>query len=236
MMNMKFSCYLLEFRKRLIRCLLVLLSIFFGLLYFANDIFTYLAKPLLYYLPAEHGMIATHILSPVFVPLELTFYVALFCTVPVMFYQCWSFVTPALYAHEKRLIWPLLFISISLFYVGVMFAYFVIFPLLFGFLTQSAPIGVQIAPDIAEYLLFSLKFLFIFGMIFEVPVITIILIKSGVVTRERFIQLRPYMIVAAFIMGMLLTPPDVVSQIMVAIPLWLLFELGILLSPLFVRK
>ncbi len=235
-MNMKIFCYLLEFRKRLIRCLLVFFSVFFGLLYVANDVFTYLAKPLLYYLPAGHGLIATHILSPIFVPLELTFYLALFCTVPVVFYQCWNFVTPALYAHEKRLIWPLLFISISLFYVGVFFAYFIIFPLLFGFLTQSVPVGVQIAPDIAQYLLFSLKFLFIFGMIFEVPVITIVLIKSGVVSRERLTELRPYIIVAAFIIGMLLTPPDVVSQIIVAIPLWLLFELGILLSPLFVRK
>src|SRR5580692_9198485 len=121
-MNMKISCYLLEFRKRLIRCLLVFFSVFFSLLYFANDVFTYLAKPLLYYLPAGHGLIATHILSPIFVPLELTFYLALFCTVPAVLYQCWSFVTPALYAHEKRLIWPLLFISISLFYVGVVFA------------------------------------------------------------------------------------------------------------------
>jgi sec-independent protein translocase protein TatC len=235
-MHMKLSCYLIEFRKRLIRCLLVFLSIFFGLLYVANDIFTYLAKPLLHYLPAEHGLIATHILSPIFVPLELTFFLALFCTIPMVFYQCWSFITPALYAHEKRLIWPLLLISISLFYIGVVFAYFVIFPLLFGFLTQSVPLGVQIAPDIAQYLLFSLKFLFVFGMVFEVPVITIVLIKSGAVTRERLIQLRPYIIVAAFIMGMLLTPPDVVSQVVVAIPLWLLFELGILLSPFFVRK
>lgn len=236
MMNMKLLCYLVEFRKRLIRCLLVFLGIFFSLLYFANDIFTYLAQPLLYYLPAGHGLIATHILSSVFVPLELTFFLALFCTVPMVFYQCWSFITPALYPHERRLIWPLLLISIGLFYVGVVFAYFVIFPLLFGFLTQSVPVGVQISPDIAQYLLFSLKFLFTFGMVFEVPVITIVCIKSGVVARERLIQLRPYIIVAAFIIGMLLTPPDVVSQIIVAIPLWLLFELGILLSPLFVRK
>ncbi len=233
---MTFLPHLIEFRKRLIRCLIVFLGIFFSLLYVANDTFTCLAKPLLHYLPKGHGLIATNIVSPVFVPLELTFFLALFCTMPVVFYQCWSFIAPALYVHEKRLIWPLLLISTGLFYAGVVFAYFVIFPLLFGFLTQTVPVGVQLSPDIAQYLLFSLKFLFIFGMIFEVPVIMMILIKLGLVTRERLIKLRPYMIVAAFILGMLLTPPDVLSQIIVAVPLWLLFELGVLLSPMFVRK
>lgn len=228
--------YLVEFRKRLMRCLLVFLSIFFGLLYFANTLFTCLAKPLLYYLPSGHGLIATHILSPIFVPFELSFFLALFFTVPTVLYQSWSFVAPALYPNEKRLIWPLLLISTSLFYMGVAFAYFIILPLLFGFLTQSVPAGVQLSPDITQYLLFSLKFLFIFGIIFEVPVVTIVCIWSGVIRRERLIQRRPYIIVGAFIIGMLLTPPDVVSQIVVAIPLWLLFELGILLSPLFVHN
>ncbi len=228
--------YLIEIRKRLIRCLIVFFGIFFSLCYAANDVFTYLAKPLLHCLPVGHHLIAIHILSSIFVPLELTFFLALFCTIPLVFHQCWSFVTPALYSHEKRLIWPLLLISMGLFYIGVIFAYFVIFPLLFKFLIQSPPVGVQISPDIAQYLLFALKFLFTFGMIFEVPVITIVLITSGVVAREKLIELRPYIIVAAFIIGMLLTPPDVVSQIMVAIPLWLLFELGILLSPLFGEK
>lgn len=227
--------YLVEFRKRIIRCLWIFLAIFFISLYFANDLFAYLAKPLLFYLPAGHGLIATNILSPIFVPFELTFFLALFFSIPIMLHQCWSFIAPALYPNEKRLIWPLLFISMCLFYSGVAFAYFIIFPLLFSFLTQTAPVGVQVSPDIAQYLVFSLKLFLIFGVIFEVPVVTIILIGSKVVTRERLIQLRPYIIVSAFVIGMLLTPPDVVSQTLVAVPLWLLFELGILLSPLFVR-
>lgn len=227
--------YLMEFRKRLIRCLVVLLVVFIGLLYFSNNFFTYLAKPLLRYLPIGQGLIATDILSPIVVPFELSFILALFLTIPIILHQVWSYVTPALYPNERRLLWPLLWMSILLFYTGVVFAYFVIFPFLFGFIASTAPVGVQVSPDIAQYLSFSIKLLFVFGIIFEVPIITIILICSGLTTRTQLIQWRSYVIVSAFVIGMLLTPPDVVSQIVVAIPLWFLFEVGIVLAPLFMR-
>jgi sec-independent protein translocase protein TatC len=189
--------------------------------------------PLLKNLPQGHGLIATNIVAPFFVPFELTFVVSLFISVPFFLYQLWGFIAPALYQHERRLVWPLLFISTLLFYLGIAFAYFVIFPLIFGFLTQTAPRGVIVSPDISQYLDFTLKLFFIFGGIFEVPVATVLLIWSGITTRERLIKFRPYAIVSAFIIGMLLAPPDVLSQTLLAVPLWLLFEVGIFLGKFF---
>jgi sec-independent protein translocase protein TatC len=225
--------FLVELRKRVLRSLLCLSVIFLVLLYFANDLYTLLALPLLKHLPHGQGLIATNIVASFFVPVELTFVLSLFLSVPYFLYQFWVFIAPALYAHERHLLWPLLLISTLLFYVGIAFAYFVILPLLFAFLTKSAPTGVFMMPDISLYLDFTLKLFVTFGAIFEVPIVTIVVIWTGITTREALIKARPYVIVGAFIVGMLLSPPDVLSQILLAVPLCLLFELGLLLSPFF---
>lgn len=225
--------FLIEFRKRLIISLFALAIIFAILFYFANDTYTLLALPLLKHMPHGQGLIATNIVAPFFVPFELTFVLAMFLAVPIFLYQLWAFTAPALYQHERRLIWPLLFISVCLFYLGVAFAYFVIFPIMFHFLMQTAPQGVVVSPDISQYLDFTLKLFFIFGGIFEVPVVTILLIWTGVVTREKLIHMRPYAIISAFVIGMLLGPPDVLSQTLLAVPLWLLYELGIFVAGFF---
>jgi sec-independent protein translocase protein TatC len=225
--------FLTELRKRLIISLIAL-GIIFGVLFcFANTLYTWLALPLLKALPKGHGLISTTITGPFLVPFEFTFVTALFVAVPFFLYQLWAFVAPALYLHERRLVWPLLFISIMLFYAGVAFAYFIIFPLLFVFFTRTVPVGVMFSPDISHYLDFTLQLFFIFGVIFEVPVITVLVISSGVFSREKLISLRRYVIVGAFIIGMLLGPPDVLSQIMLALPLWLLFEVGLFCSVFF---
>lgn len=227
--------FLIELRRRLIHCVLLLLILFCGLIYFANQLYTLLALPLLKFLPHHQGLIAINIAAPLFVPYELTFVSSIFLGVPFFLYQLWRFIAPALYKKEKRLLWPLLFGSTFLFYGGMSFAYFVVLPILFRLLTHTAPIGVMVSPDMTEYLNFTLKFLFIFGVIFEVPIIIIFLIWSGIVTRVQLQKFRPYMIVGAFIVGMLLAPPDVLSQTLVAIPLCVLFEMGMLFS-LFFRK
>ncbi len=222
--------FLIELRKRLLNCLVALIIVFGVLLYFANDLYTLLALPLLKHLPQGHGLIATNVVAPFFVPFELTFVVTLFICVPVFLYQLWAFVAPALYKHERRWVWPLLLLSTLLFYFGIAFAYLVIFPILFKFFTQTAPQGVMVSPDISQYLDFTLKLFFIFGMMFEVPVAIILLIWSGITSREYLIKMRPYAVIAAFIIGMLLAPPDVLSQTLLAVPLWLLFEVGIFLA------
>ncbi len=233
--NSELMHYFIEFRKRMLTCLLILAALFLGLLYFANNLYTLLALPLLKHLPHGQGLIATDVVAPFFVPFELTFVVAAVLGVPLFLYQLWAFIAPALYLRERKLIWPLLLVSTILFYVGLAFAYFVIFPLIFGFLTHQAPRGVQVSPDISQYLDFTLKLFLIFGIIFEVPVVTVVLIWTGVVSRERLIKFRPYAIVSAFVIGMLLAPPDVMSQTLLAIPLWLLFEAGLLLAYFFVK-
>lgn len=234
--NVALIQYIIEFRKRLLKCLCVLLIVFGILFYFANPIYTIIARPLLKHLPKDYGLIATNIVSPFFVPFELTFVAAIFFCVPFFLYQLWAFIAPALYQHERKLIWPLLCISTLLFYLGVAFAYFIIFPILFTFLTHSAPAGVRVSPDIGQYLDFTLKLFLVFGIIFEVPVITVLFIWTGISSRETLVNMRPYAIVSAFIIGMLFAPPDVISQTLLAIPLWLLFETGILLSRFFVKN
>jgi sec-independent protein translocase protein TatC len=225
--------FLTELRRRLLYSLVFLGVVFAILVYFANDLYTVLALPLLKHLPHGQGLIATNVVASFFVPVELAFVLSLFLAVPYFLYQFWVFIAPALYTHERHLLWPLLLISTLLFYVGIAFAYFVILPLLFGFLTSAAPKGVAVMPDISAYLDFALKLFFTFGLVFEVPVVTIVLVWSGITTREALIKARPYVIVGAFIVGMLLAPPDVLSQTLLAVPLWLLFELGLFLSPLF---
>jgi sec-independent protein translocase protein TatC len=226
--------FLVEIRSRLIYSLIFLFLIFSVLLYFANSLYTLLALPLLKFLPQGH-LIATQIVSPFFVPFKLALLASVLIAMPFFLYQLWAFVSPALYGHERKIIWPFLFASAFLFYSGIAFAYFVIFPMLFRFLARVAPEGVMISPDITEYLDFATKLLLVFGGLFEIPMIMVLLVSMKIVTRARFIKMRSYAIVGAFIIAMLLAPPDVLSQTLLAIPIWLLYEAGILLAR-FVEK
>jgi len=219
--------YLIELRKRLMLSLIVLAALFLITCYFANVLYHWLALPLLRQLSHEQHLIATNMISAFFTPVEFAFYVAVFLAVPFFIYHGWAFVSPALYPKEKRVIWPLLFCSIGLFYLGIAFAYFVVFPLIFAFLAHAAPEGVQVLPDINIYLEFTLKLFLVFGVIFEVPIIVIALVKAKIVSREKLIHIRPYVIVGSFVVGMLLAPPDVLSQTLVALPLWWLYEVGV---------
>ncbi|AFU19596.1 twin-arginine translocase subunit TatC [Actinobacillus suis] len=222
--------HLVELRNRLLRSFICVLVVFCALVYWANDIYTLLATPLTENLPAGATMIATNVATPFFTPIKLTGVVAVFLSVPFILYQIWAFVAPALYKHEKRLIYPLLVSSTLLFYLGVAFAYYVVFPLVFGFLTSTAPEGVQMATDISSYLDFVLTIFLAFGICFEVPVAIILLCWSGVTSANELREKRPYIIVAAFVIGMLLTPPDIFSQTLLAIPMCLLFEVGLFFS------
>lgn len=220
--------HLIELRNRLLRCLVFVLVVFCALVYWANDIYTLLATPLTSNLPEGATMIATNVATPFFTPIKLTIVTSIFLSVPYILYQIWAFVAPALYQTEKRLIYPLLVSSTILFYAGVAFAYYVVFPLVFGFLTSTAPEGVQMATDISSYLDFVLTIFMAFGICFEVPVAIILLCWAGITTPEDLKAKRPYIIVAAFVIGMLLTPPDVFSQTLLAIPMCLLFEIGVI--------
>lgn len=228
--------HLVELRNRLLRIVLFVLVMFLGASPFANEIYTYLSGPLLKHLPENSTMIAIDVASPFFTPFKLALVVSVFASMPVILYQFWGFVAPGLYRHEKKLIFPLLFGSTVLFFLGVAFAYFVVFPLIFGFLTAAAPEGVAVMTDIAKYLDFVLTLFFAFGIAFEVPILTLVLIGSGIVSRENLADKRPYVIVGAFVVGMFLTPPDAISQTLLAVPIWLLFESGLLLARIFVRK
>lgn len=221
--------FLIELRRRFLAYFLVVAVVFLVLLLFANQLYTLLALPLLKYLPQGH-LIATQIVAPFLVPFKLAFVAALLFTVPFFLHQLWAFIAPALYQYERRVLWILIFVSTLLFYGGMAFAYFVIFPLLFSFFAKTAPHGVVLSPDMTLYLDLTLKLLFIFGGLFEIPIVMMLLTWSGVVSRERFIKARAYAIVGAFIIGMLLAPPDVLSQTLLAIPIWLLYEGGIILS------
>ena len=220
--------HLVELRNRLLRSVIFVLVVFCALVYWANDIYTLLATPLTSNLPAGATMIATNVATPFFTPNKLTIVTAIFLSVPYILYQIWAFVAPALYKHEKRLIYPLLVSSTLLFYCGVAFAYYVVFPIVFGFLTSTTPEGVQMATDISSYLDFVLTIFLAFGICFEVPVAIILLCWAGITTPEDLREKRPYIIVAAFIIGMLLTPPDIFSQTLLAVPMCLLFEVGVI--------
>jgi sec-independent protein translocase protein TatC len=229
-----FVSHLVELRDRLLRSIVAILLIFLGLAYYANDIYAFLAGPLLKHMPAGTQMIAIEVASPFFAPFKLTLVVAFLAAVPYVLYQAWAFIAPGLYRHERRLMLPLLVASTLLFYAGIAFAYFVVLPLLFGFLTAAAPKGVTMMTDITRYLDFVLTLFVAFGVAFEVPIGTILLVWSGIVDRKSLGEKRPYIIVAAFLVGAVLTPPDVVSQSLLAIPMWLLFELGLVFSRFFV--
>jgi len=222
--------HLIELRDRLLRGILVVLVIAVILLPFSNDLYHFLAEPLLRHLPETSTMIATEVASPFLTPFKLTLSVSIMLAVPVLLFQLWAFIAPGLYDNERRIVFPLLFASTILFFLGMVFAYFVVFPLIFGFLTQAAPEGVAVMTDISSYLDFVLKLFFAFGLAFEVPIATLLLIWSGVSSVESLKEKRPYIIVGAFVIGMLLTPPDIISQTLLALPVWLLFEFGLLCS------
>lgn len=222
--------HLTELRSRLLRVVLTVLVVFAGLAPFADLLFAFVAQPLLATLPAGTSMIATEVASPFLAPFKLALVTAVFISVPVALHQAWAFIAPGLYQQEKRFALPLLASSIFLFYAGVAFAFYIVFPLVFAFFTAAAPEGVAVMTDIAKYLDFVLLLFFAFGAAFQVPVVTLLLVRTGITTPVRLAQARPYVLVGAFTVGMLLTPPDVISQTLLAVPMYLLYEAGILLS------
>ncbi|MDT8895038.1 twin-arginine translocase subunit TatC [Halomonas sp. I1] len=228
--------HLIELRSRLMRAVVVILVIFLGLYAFANDIYTFVADPLMALLPEGSQMIATEVASPFLAPFKLTLMVSVFIAVPFVLHQAWSFIAPGLYEHEKKLALPLLASSIALFYAGAAFAYYVVFPLLFQFFTQAGPENVAVMTDIQQYLNFVIKLFFAFGVAFEIPIATFLLILSGATTVESLSRKRPYVVLGCFVIGMLLTPPDVVSQSLLAVPMYLLYEVGLLFGRLVKRK
>lgn len=222
--------HLIELRNRLIR-IVIAVGVFFLVLFpFANELYSTISQPLLQHLPAGSSMIATEVASPFIAPFKFTIVLAFFIAIPFVLYQVWYFVAPGLYSAEKKLLLPLLFSSTALFYLGMVFAYYVVFPLIFGFFVAVAPEGVTVMTDISRYLDFVLKLFFAFGIAFEVPIATILLVWMGLTTPEKLVAKRAYVIVAAFVIGMVLTPPDVISQTLLALPMWFLFEVGVFFS------
>lgn len=227
--------HLIELRDRLLHMVLAILIVFIALFAFSEDIFTIAAEPLLNLMPEGTSMIATGVTSPFLVPFKLVMLLSVLLTIPYLLHQIWAFIAPGLYRHEKRMATPLLISSVILFYCGIAFAYFVIFPILFGFFIGIAPEGVAVMTDIGQYLDFIIAIFLAFGIAFEVPVATFLLIAAGVTTADKLAGKRPYIIIGAFVIGMMLTPPDVISQSLLAIPIWLLFELGLIASRLFLN-
>jgi sec-independent protein translocase protein TatC len=228
--------HLIELRSRILKALLAVLVVFLCLFYFAQDLYQYLALPLIATLPEGSTMIATAVASPFLAPFKLTLVLSFFIAIPVVLYQIWAFVAPGLYRNEKKLIAPLLASSTLLFYAGMAFAYYVVFPLVFMFFNSVAPEGVLVSTDISSYLDFVLKLFFAFGLAFEVPIAVILMCWTGATTAESLRKKRPYVIVAAFVIGMLLTPPDVISQVLLAVPMWILFEIGVIIGGLYGNK
>lgn len=229
-----FVTHLIELRDRLLRILIAVLVVFLCLMPFANDLYLMLSEPLMSALPAGTTMIATEVAAPFLIPFKFALVFALFLTVPIFLHQMWGFVAPGLYKKERKLVLPLLLVSTILFYLGVLFAYSVVFPLVFNFLTNAAPDGVTVMTDISRYLEFVIKMFFAFGLAFEVPIVTYVVILAGITTADDLAKKRPYVIIGAFILGMFLTPPDAISQTLLAIPMWLLFELGLLAARKFI--
>jgi sec-independent protein translocase protein TatC len=227
--------HLSELRDRLVKIAISVVAVFVVLIPFSSRIFGYVSEPLRAVLPGGK-MIATKVASPLLAPFKLTLFVALFIAMPVVLYQVWAFIAPGLYKKEKRFAIPLLASSIFLFYLGIAFAYFVVFPLIFGFFTSVAPVDVEVQTDITEYLDFITTIVFAFGLAFEVPIATLLIVWTGLTTPAKLSKARPYVFLGAFIMGMFLTPPDVISQTLLAVPIYLLFELGILMSKIYVAR
>ena len=225
-----FMAHLIELRDRILRIVILVIVFFLMLFYFANDLYHLVSEPLLAQLPEGSTMIATGVAAPFLTPFKLTLVASIFLAIPYIFYQFWSFVAPGLYQHEKRLALPLITSSVILFYGGIVFSFYIVFPLMFAFFSATTPEGVAMMTDISQYLDFILKMFFAFGLAFEVPIVTIVLTITGVTDADKLAEKRPYVIVGSFILGMLLTPPDIISQTLLAIPIWLLFELGIIFS------
>ena len=224
--------HLIELRTRLLRIAMAVIGVFIVLLPWADDIFALISQPLREVLPGGQ-MIATQVASPLLTPFKLTFFVALFIAMPIVLYQIWAFVAPGLYKKEKRFAVPLLASSIVLFYMGIAFAYFVVFPLMFNFFTTIAPEGVEVQTDISQFLDFITTIFFAFGLAFEVPIATVLVVWTGLTTPKKLAGARPYVFLGAFVIGMFLTPPDMISQTLLAVPIYILFELGILMSRIY---
>ncbi|KZZ81828.1 twin-arginine protein translocation system subunit TatC, partial [Oleiphilus sp. HI0133] len=222
--------HLIELRDRMLRAVIAVMVIFLSLYYFANDLYFLLSEPLRALLPEGATMIATGVASPFLTPFKLTFVASIFIAMPVILYQVWAFISPALFDKERKLAIPLLVSSIILFYFGMAFAYFVVFPLVFGFFTSAGPEDVAIMTDISQYLDFVLKMFFAFGFAFEIPIAIIILVAVGATSTSSLSEKRPYLVIGCFVVGMLLTPPDVISQTLLAVPMWLLFEVGLVFA------
>ena len=225
-----FIAHLIELRTRLLNAAVAVLLVFICLFPFARKLYALLAHPLLAKLPKGGQMIATDVTTPFFVPLKVAMMAAFLIALPYVLYQLWRFVAPGLYSHEKRMVWPLIVSSTLLFFCGMAFAYFVVFPVVFGFITANAPQGVAVMTDIEKYLSFVLTMFVAFGVTFQVPVAVVVLVHMGIVSVDKLKQARPYVIVAAFVIGAIFTPPDVVSQFMLATPLWLLYEVGMVVA------
>lgn len=230
-----FITHLIELRDRLLRSVVAVVLVFICLFPWANDLYTLLAQPLIAKLPQGSQMIATGVVSTFFIPLKVAMMTAFLIALPFVLYQMWGFVAPGLYQHERKLGLPLLVSSVVLFFTGMAFAYFLVFPVVFGFLAGATPEGVNFAPDIGQYLDFVMTLFIAFGVTFEVPVVVILLVISNMVTVQKLREVRPYVIVGAFVVGAIFTPPDIISQFMLAMPLWLLYEVGIILAG-FMRK
>jgi len=234
--EMTFVQHLVELRDKLLRSVIAILLIFVGIFPFANEVYGFIAAPIINVLPADKNIIAIGVISPFLTPLKMALIFAVYVAMPYLLFQIWSFVAPALYKHEKQMILPLVISSTILFYAGLLFSFYIVFPVIFGFLSNIGPSIVDFTPDIQYYLDFVLKVSFAFGVAFEVPIATILLIMFNITTIEKLKNNRPYVIIGAFVLGMLLTPPDIISQVLIAIPMWLLFEAGLFFAPLFKRQ
>ena len=228
--------HLYELRSRLLWIVGIVMLVFICLFPFANELYEYLAGPLIKHMPEGSSMVAIDVAAPFLTPFKFVFVLSFVLAIPVILYHVWGFIAPGLYKHEKRLAFPIIISSWVLFYIGMAFAYFVVFPLMFAFFTRVAPEGVTVMTDISRYLDFVLKIFIAFGVAFEVPIITFVLVKLGITTSDQLAAKRPYVIVGAFVIGMLLTPPDIISQFLLAIPVWLLFELGLVLSRVMINN
>lgn len=234
--SMTLIAHLTELRARLLRCVLAVMLSFSGLVFFSKEIYSAFSEPLRRFLPEGSGMIATAVFSPFMTPFKLTLLVSVFAAIPYVLYQIWAFIAPGLYQHEKRIAGPMLAASILLFYAGAAFAYFLVLPAIFSFLPTVTPEGVAMMTDINEYFDFVLTMFFAFGVVFEVPVLVVMLIWTGIATPEGMAEKRPYVIVGCFAIGMVLTPPDPISQTLLAVPMCLLFEAGLLAGRLLHRR
>tara|TARA_Y100001933_G_C18926409_1_gene533347 strand:- start:310 stop:1050 length:741 start_codon:yes stop_codon:yes gene_type:complete len=228
--------HIIEFRDRALKSILSVLIIFSGLFSFSNELYLYVSEPIRAFIPESSGMIATEVASPFLTPFKLTLVISLFAAMPYILFQIWAFLAPGLYQREKKIAIPLFVSSVILFYTGMAFAYYIVFPLVFMFFASTVPDGITIMPDMRSYLNFALKLFFAFGVSFEIPIGVVILSWMGAVNPEKLAAKRPFVFVGCFFFGMLLTPPDVISQILLAVPMWLLFELGILFGRLVYRE